>query len=66
MITGNASLAISPRSATRATTIPAANTTRRPTRSEAALAGKATRAPATEAIVATIPIVAVDSFSDDR
>ena len=46
--------------------MPAPNTARRPTRSDAALAGKATRAAATEASVATMPIVAVDRPSDAR
>ena len=66
MITGRASLAISPTSATRPTNSPAANTALRPTRSDAALAGNATRAPATDAMVATTPIVAVVSLSDER
>ena len=46
--------------------MPAANTARRPTRSEAALAGNATSAAASDASVATIPIVAVVKPSDDR
>ena len=66
MITGRASLAMSPMRAIRPTPVPPPMTSRRPTRSEAALAGNATSAPATDAIVATSPIVAVVNPSEAR
>ena len=60
------SVSRSPTSATRPTTIPAATMARRPNRSDAALAGKATSAAATAATVEMIPIIAVDSPRDAR
>ena len=45
---------------------PAAMMVRRPNRSDAALAGKAATAPATEATVATTPMVAVGIPSEAR
>ena len=65
-MTGSASLASSAIMARSPTPMPAANTARRPTRSDAALAGNATSAAASDASVATIPIVAVVKPSDDR
>ena len=58
-ISGSAWVSSSPASATRPSTTPPAMIARRPNRSDAALAGKAAAAPATDAIVETTPIVAV-------
>ncbi len=63
---GSASLAMRPTTASSPTAMPVPKTARRPTRSDAALAGNATRAPASEEIVATMPIVAVGYPSDER
>ncbi len=64
--TRRASLPSSARRATMLATRPVRNTTRRPTRSDHALAGNATMAPAMDAIVATTPIVAGSKPSATR
>ena len=66
MISGSAWVSSRPTSATRPIAMPAAMSVRRPNRSDAALAGNATTAPATDAHVETTPIVAFDSPSDAR
>ena len=55
--TGSAGLASSATTATIPAASPAPNTSRRPTRSEAALAGNATSAPASDPTVDTSPTV---------